>query len=150
MVTESFCLTKRLAPRRALSRMMSRCFHIQPEQQAQFGIVVSFLASTWKLCLIECPDIGLENESWNWMPARNCIVQCCSPRSGTSHHYRCGLCHRVTLNGFSTPQIQVTTLDWTDRAQAIEHNWNDLLAIIVARNLCRSRRHVPCSEPELR
>jgi predicted nicotinamide N-methyase len=35
----------------------------------------------------------------------------------------------VTLNGFSTPQVQVVTLDWTDRAQAIEHIWNDLLAV---------------------
>ncbi|KAF9364813.1 hypothetical protein BGX34_000360 [Mortierella sp. NVP85] len=34
----------------------------------------------------------------------------------------------VKLNGFSIPQVQVVTLDWTDRAQAIEHIWNDLLA----------------------
>lgn len=33
----------------------------------------------------------------------------------------------IKLNGFSEPQVQVATLDWTDRAQAIEHIWNDLL-----------------------
>lgn len=33
----------------------------------------------------------------------------------------------VKLNGFSAPQVQVVTLDWTNRTQAIEHIWNDLL-----------------------
>ncbi|KAI8353894.1 putative methyltransferase-domain-containing protein [Mortierella sp. GBAus27b] len=33
----------------------------------------------------------------------------------------------IRLNGFSAPQVQVVTLDWTNRTQAIEHIWNDLL-----------------------
>ncbi|KAF9145944.1 hypothetical protein BGX30_005760 [Mortierella sp. GBA39] len=34
----------------------------------------------------------------------------------------------VRLNGFQAPQVQVTALDWTNRSQALQHIWNDLLA----------------------
>ncbi|KAH7050626.1 putative methyltransferase-domain-containing protein [Linnemannia elongata] len=32
------------------------------------------------------------------------------------------------LNGFQAPQVQVTALDWTNRSQALQYIWNDLLA----------------------
>ncbi|KAF8920902.1 hypothetical protein BGZ58_004269, partial [Dissophora ornata] len=35
----------------------------------------------------------------------------------------------IQLNGFSAPQVQVTALDWTDRAVAMERIWNDLLEV---------------------
>ncbi|KAI1320833.1 hypothetical protein EDD11_009790 [Mortierella claussenii] len=35
----------------------------------------------------------------------------------------------VRLNGFSKPQVHVTPLDWTDREGALNHIWNDLLAL---------------------
>ncbi|KAF9540817.1 hypothetical protein EC957_003739, partial [Mortierella hygrophila] len=35
---------------------------------------------------------------------------------------------RVRLNRFQAPQVQVTALDWTNRSQALQHIWNDLLA----------------------
>ncbi|KAG0021852.1 hypothetical protein BGZ80_001560 [Entomortierella chlamydospora] len=38
-----------------------------------------------------------------------------------------GLEQGVALNGFSAPQVQVTALDWTNREQAIEHIWNNML-----------------------
>ena len=33
----------------------------------------------------------------------------------------------VRLNGFKTPQVQVTVLDWTNRSEALQHIWSDLL-----------------------
>ncbi|KAF9161313.1 hypothetical protein BGX20_002148 [Mortierella sp. AD010] len=38
-----------------------------------------------------------------------------------------GLEQGVALNGFSAPQVQVTALDWTNREQAIEHIWKNML-----------------------
>ncbi|KAG0348514.1 hypothetical protein BGZ54_004595 [Gamsiella multidivaricata] len=35
----------------------------------------------------------------------------------------------VQLNGFVPPQVQVTALDWTDRAQAMDRIWNELLMV---------------------
>ncbi|KAF9356199.1 hypothetical protein BGX26_005589 [Mortierella sp. AD094] len=63
-----------------------------------------------------------------------------------------GLVQGVTLNGFSAPQVQVTALDWTNRKQAIEHIWNNVLVTPATSQQSheqqqQQQRHQPLSRP---